>query len=93
MRHRLSEEESNKIRKNCLDLSEKHLQMRMLARLDLHKIKRIFEEGEIYQVGKYKYRAVFKFGDITAFIIFERVSQNNVLKTVGVTRSKRGRWD
>lgn len=93
MEHRLSEPEANKIRKNGLDLSEKHFQMRMLARLDLHKIKKIFEEGEIYQVGKYKYRAIFRFGNITAFIIFERIFRNNVLKTVGVTRSKRDRWD
>lgn len=93
MKRRLSEEESNRIRKNGLDLSDKHLQMRMLARLDFHKIKKIFEEGKIYQVGNYKYRAVFRFGNITAFIIFERIFRNNVLKTVGVTRSRRDRWD
>lgn len=93
MKHKLSEEELYNIRKDSLDLSERHLQMRMLARLDLHKVKKIFGEGEIYQVGKYKYRAVLKFGDITAFIIFERVLESNVLKTVGVTRSRRERWD
>ncbi|MBI4168158.1 MAG: hypothetical protein HY515_04325 [Candidatus Aenigmarchaeota archaeon] len=93
MKRELSEEESNRIRRNGLDLSEKHLQMRMLARLDLYKIKKIFEEGKIYQVGNYKYRAVLRFGDVTAFMIFERILQNNVLKTVGVTRSKGDRWD
>ena len=62
MKRRLSEEEARRIRKSGLDLSDKHLQLRVLTRIDLHKVK-------------------------------ARRFDINVLKTVGVTRSKRKRWD
>ncbi len=88
---RLSSHEADEIRKGGLDLSDKHLQLRVFQRIDLTKVKTIFEEGEMYQEGKTKFRAVCRFGDITGFVIFERRHGTNVLKTVGITHGKR-RW-
>lgn len=93
MRRRLPKEEANSIRVSGLDLTDRHLQIRLLVRLDMHKVKKIFEEGEMYQIGKHKFRSVLRFDSTTAYLIFERTFDNNVLRTVGITRSKRGRWD
>ena len=93
MRRKLSTREADRIRRDGLDLTDRHLQLRVFARLDLDKVRKIFQEGEMYKVGKYKYRSVLKFGETTTFVIFERIFDNNVLKTVGVTRTKRSRWD
>ena len=93
MRRKLSSREADRIRRDGLDLTDRHLQLRVLARLDLHKVRKIFLEGEMYQVGSHKYRSALQLGEATAFVVFERVFDNNVLKTVGVTRSKRSRWD
>ena len=87
----LDKREADEIRKDGLDLSDKHLQLRVLQRIDLRKVKVIFEEGDIYREGKTKFRAVCKFGSITGFVIFERRHGTNVLKTVGITHGKR-RW-
>lgn len=93
MKRKLPQREADGIRRAGLDLTDRHLQLRVLARLDLRKVKKVFEEGDVYQIGKRKYRAVLQLGGKTAFVIFERRFDSNVLKTVGITRSRRGRWD
>lgn len=46
MKRKLTKEEASRIHNDGLDLSDRHLQIRVLEQLDLHKVKKVFEEGE-----------------------------------------------
>ena len=62
--------------------------MREITRVNFYQIKRVMEEGEIYQEGKNKYRASVQIREKIIFVLFASYEDYNVVITTGITTKK-----
>ncbi len=86
----LSAEEADHLRQKAV-LIDKHANP-MNIRLS-RKADRIIPDGDIYRIGKDKYRAVLQCGDKTLFQIFKDTEDYIEVLTTDETSRGRKRWD
>jgi hypothetical protein len=87
---RLTEEESEPLRRKpvLLDKHANPLNIRLSRKAD-----RIIPEGDIFLIGKNKYRAVLECGNKTLFQIFKDTGDYIEVLTTDETSRGRRRWD
>ncbi|PIV70074.1 MAG: hypothetical protein COS08_02140 [Euryarchaeota archaeon CG01_land_8_20_14_3_00_38_12] len=93
MDKKLSNEERKSFRNKPLFVDDTHFVRRYMFRASFDKVKKAISEGEIYQEGKKKYRAILPIKDKIMFVIFFDEGDYIEPKTVGVTtRDKGKKW-
>jgi len=92
MPRKLTAEESREIKKKSVML-DYHSAMRWFYRLNFKKVEDVIEQGEIWQEGKHKFRAVLpvKRGKLV-FVIFHEFPDYLQIITVGITSRSKIKW-
>ncbi len=92
MPKKLSKGEADRLRKKQVML-DYHSAMRWMYRLNFKRVEDVIEEGEIWQEGKNKFRAVLPIKKRRlAYVIFIEFPDYLYVKTVGVTTKGKEKW-
>ena len=86
---KLTKKEADKLRKKSVAI-DKYVMMKILNRIGFRKVDDVVMNGEIWQEGKNKFRAVLPIkGGKIAYVIFEEYPEFLEFKTCGVTVRKK----
>jgi len=85
---RLTKEEADKLKQKPFAI-DKYIMMKALSRLGFRRVEDVVNNGEIWQEGKNKFRAILPIKrQRIAYVIFEEYPEFLEFKTCGITVRK-----